>query len=180
MNKMIIAAAISLAFSTSVFAADTGTITFTGAVTDTTCNVDIGGAGEVGNVSLPTVSAASLGTKTSVSGKTQFNITLSECAGASNSAKAFFEAGATVDSATGRLINTDTTGAKFVSLQLLDGSTDSVINVGDYSQISNNTGYVDVSTGTATLPYFVQYYAEDAGVSAGAVESQVTYSISYK
>ena len=182
MKKSIISAAIFVAFSGgSAFAADTGTITFTGAVTDTTCTVDIGGAGEVGNVALPTVSAESLKTASKVSGKTQFNIALSGCAGASNTAKAFFEPGSTVDPATGRLINTDTAGAENVSLQLLDGTTDSAINVGDYSQISSNTGYVDIgTTGSASLPYFVQYYAEADQVKAGAVESQVTYSISYK
>ncbi|WP_148872980.1 fimbrial protein, partial [Serratia marcescens] len=159
---------------------DTGTITFTGAVTDTTCNVDIGGAGAEANVKLPTVSKDSLATASSVSGKTQFTISLSGCAGAASTAKAFFEPGTTVDTNTGRLINTDTTGAENVTLQLLDGTTDTAITVGDFSQVSNNTGFVDVSSGSAVLPYFVQYYAEDNNVTAGAVASQVTYSISYK
>ncbi|ESN53165.1 fimbrial protein [Enterobacter sp. MGH 16] len=180
MRKLIISTAVMMAFAGNAMAADTGTIQFTGAVTDTTCSVDIGGAGSDATVQLPTVSATSLATAASVAGKTQFTISLSGCTGAPGTAKAFFEPGSTVNTNTGRLLNTDTAGAGNVSLQLLDGTTDTAINVGDYSQVSGGTGFVDISSGSAVLPYFVQYYAEDDVVSAGAVASQVTYSISYQ
>ena len=76
--------------------------------------------------------------------------------------------------------NTDSTGATNVSLQLRDGQDNSVINAGDAAQAGTSAiGYADISSGSASLPYYVEYYAEDA-VNAGAVASQVTYSLIYK
>lgn len=180
MEKTRIALLLTALVSGSALAAETGTITFTGLLTDTTCNVDIGGSGADAAVLLPTVSVASLSSPTQTTGKTRFTLNLSGCSGSLTNAKAFFEAGSTVDNATGRLMNTDTTGAKFVSLQLRDGQNDTVINVGDVSQTGTSaTGYVDISGGTASLPYFVEYYAEGT-TTPGAVASQVTYSLDYK
>ncbi|WP_288821446.1 fimbrial protein [uncultured Leclercia sp.] len=181
MKNTILSAAAIMTIASSAWAADTGTIQFNGAVTETTCTINVDGASNDATVTLPTVSASSLSTATSVSGKTQFNLSLSNCSGGELTAKAFFEPGSTVDSATGRLINTDTTDpATNVSLQLLDGTTDAAINVGDYAQASGTDGYVNIEAGSATLPYSVQYYAEADNVGAGAVASKVTYSISYQ
>ena len=96
---------------------------------------------------------------------------------------AYFEAGASVDPVTGRLKNaTGADNATKVSLQLRDGSSTSydVIKAGDASQ-STKTTFVtyDATEGTATLPYAVEYYAEDA-TTAGKVNSSVVYSLMYK
>lgn len=184
LNRLLLTTLVSSALlSTSAMAADTGTITFNGAITDSTCNVSIEGGGADATVTLPTVSASSLQTAGDDNGKTRFNMALSGCTGtALNTAKAFFQPGNTVDSSTGRLLNTDLTGAQFVSLQLRDGSDDSVINVGDQNQTGTSAiGYVDISSGSATLPYFVEYYAEASNaVTPGAVTSQVTYNLDYQ
>ncbi|WP_411752155.1 fimbrial protein, partial [Serratia sp. (in: enterobacteria)] len=82
-------------------------------------------------------------------------------------------------SVTGRLKNLTGTASN-VSLQLLDGSSASreVIQAGNANQAAN-TEYQDVSSGSATLPYSVRYYAEGA-TTAGTVISNVVYSIQYQ
>jgi major type 1 subunit fimbrin (pilin) len=67
-----------------------------------------------------------------------------------------------------------------VDLQLRDASSASqaVIQAGNTNQIANTT-YVDVSSGSASLPYAVEYYATNA-TTAGTVISNVVYSIQYK
>ena len=180
-KRVILSAAISSALmSGSVMAAETGTVSFSGLITGATCDVNIGGAGANAAVVLPTVSANTLDGATKTNGKTRFSLELSGCTGALTQAKAFFEGGNTVTNATGRLINTETSGAENVSLQLRDGQNNSVINVGDAAQFDSAAiGYVDISSGMASLPYYVEYYAEGA-VVAGTVASQVTYSLIYK
>lgn len=179
MNVLLLASLISTSVvATHAFAADTGTITFNGAITDTTCNVDIDGKGADSSVTLPTVSTQNLSSATKVTGKTQFNMALSGCTGKTlNTAKAFFQAGVTV-SPEGRLKNTNASGSKNVTLQLRDGSDDSVIKVGDQTQTTNAIGWADIKSGSAKLPYFVEYYAEGAA-EAGALTSQVTYNLTY-
>lgn len=183
MNKLAIAVSIAtiLGVAHMANAASTGTITFEGELTATTCKVSIDGSGADATVVLPTVGINTLNAPGEVTGRTGFNMALSECEGTLSTASAFFEAGSTVDTITGRLKNTagEATKATNVSLQLTDSSNaDAVIKAGDTSQVLSTT-YVDISTGTANLPYAVQYYAEDA-TTAGIVAGNVTYSIQYK
>lgn len=167
-----------LVMSAASQAASTGTITFNGELTASTCDVIVDGQNKDATIVLPTVSTSQLTAATQVAGQTGFNMALSNCAGTLKTAAAFFEAGSTVDTVTGRLKNTNATGAKNVSLQLLDGANGSAIQAGNQNQIAKNT-YASVSTGSATLPYAVQYYAEGA-TTAGLVKSSVVYSIMYK
>ena len=181
-NHLLVAAATSAALlSTNVMAADAGTITFTGCLTETTCDVDIGGSGADATVALPPTSVTNLATAGAISARTQFTMELSGCTGGTaNTAKAYFQAGSTVDTSTGRLKNTDVsaTGATNVSLQLRDGQDSSIIFPGDSAQIAS-AGYVDITSGMASLPYFVEYFAEGPTTS-GAVASQVTYNLTYQ
>jgi major type 1 subunit fimbrin (pilin) len=182
MNKLAIAVSIATIFGVAHMAnaASTGTITFEGELTATTCKVTIDGSDADATVVLPTVGINSLDAPGEVTGRTGFNMALSECEGTLTTASAFFEAGSTVDTITGRLKNATGDGyATNVSLQLTDSSNaDAVIKAGDTSQVVSTT-YVDISSGTANLPYAVQYYAENA-TTAGAVAGSVTYSIQYK
>ncbi|EIZ1086428.1 type 1 fimbrial protein [Klebsiella oxytoca] len=175
--------------SIPAIASDTGTITFTGSIVGTTCNVNIGGSGENADVSLRSGNATALVAPGSTDGDTRFSLQLSGCAGGApeaTAAKAFFQPGSTV-TADGRLMNTAVTdAASNVTLQLLDGQDNSVINIGDYSQTTHSAGYVNISDalssgndGTVELPYYVRYHSE-GGVTAGAVTSQVTYAITYQ
>ncbi|WP_431221679.1 fimbrial protein [Serratia sp. L9] len=180
MKKILLPAVAAAVLSSGmVQAASTGTITFNGELTATTCNVIVDGQAADATVALPTIGTNQLASVTKTAGATGFVMALSQCSGTLETASAFFEAGSSVDQATGRLKNMtgDATG---VSLQLLDGSATgtSVIQAGNQSQ-HLNTVYKDISAGSANLPYIVRYYAE-APTTAGTVVSNVVYSIQYQ
>ncbi|MBC3249038.1 fimbrial protein [Serratia fonticola] len=181
MKKLAIVASLVAAFGSlgMAQAASTGTITFNGELTATTCDVVVDGQAADATVTLPTIGTNLLQTAGTTRGDTGFVMALNNCAGTLTTASAFFEAGASVDQVTGRLKNM-TGGATGVSLQLLDGSSTSpaVIQAGNQNQVTNTT-YVDVSSGSANLPYIVRYYAE-APTTAGTVVSNVVYSIQYQ
>ena len=160
-------------------AASTGTITFEGELTATTCDVSVNGGSESETITLPVVGTNQLTEAGNTAGRTGFVLGLSDCAGTLKTASAFFEAGSSVDLVTGRLNNMTGT-AKNVSLQLRDDSSDSrnVIQVGNTNQVAAST-YVDVSSGSANLPYSVEYYA-NGEATAGTVVSNVVYSLQYK
>ncbi|MBP6346673.1 fimbrial protein [Neisseriaceae bacterium CLB008] len=159
--------------------ASDGNITFNGELTASTCDVVVDGQASDATIVLPTVSVSALDAAAKTAGQTTFSMALSNCTGTLQTASAFFESGASVEAATGRLQNMTGTAGN-VSLQLIDSSSASnaVIKAGDQSQI-NNTTYVDISGGSANLPYAVRYYAE-APTTAGTVVSNVVYSIQYK
>lgn len=184
MKKIAIIAAIASVFSIGTNAAGNGTINFTGNVTAQTCNAAIGGntGTTPATVTLPTVQTSVLNASGAVAGQTAFSIGVTGCASTTPSGagtvKAYFEKGQTVD-ANGRLTNTATTNnATNVVLQLIDGTTNNPINIGDASQAGTGSGYVTIASQSATLPYSVRYYAT-AQSTAGAVTSNVTYSLIY-
>jgi major type 1 subunit fimbrin (pilin) len=181
MKKLTIVASLFAVFGSVglVQAASTGTITFNGKLTANTCDVVVDGQAADATVTLPTVGINQLDAATKTAGQTGFLMALNNCAGTLKTASAFFEAGTSVDTVTGRLKNLTGT-ATGVSLQLLDASSASqaVILAGNQNQVTNTT-YKDVSGGSATLPYAVRYYAE-AATKAGTVVSNVVYSIQYQ
>lgn len=181
MKKLAIVASLvaSIGSTGLVQAASTGTITFNGELTATTCDVVVDGQAADATVVLPTVGINQLQSVTQTAGTTGFSMALKDCKGTLETASAFFEAGASVDQVTGRLKNM-TGSATNVSLQLLDGSStgQSVIQAGNTNQVTNTT-YIDIASGSATLPYSVRYYAE-APTTAGTVVSNVVYSIQYQ
>ncbi|GAB5070590.1 fimbrial protein [Citrobacter sedlakii] len=162
----------------SANAASTGTITFNGQLTATTCDAVVDTQGADATVILPTVGTNQLTTAGQTAGRTGFNIALTNCQGTLQNASAFFEAGPTVDLPSGHLLNKTGT-ATGVSLQLRDESSANgdIIVAGNGNQAVNTT-YVDVSSGSANLPYSVEYFA-DTATTAGTVISQVVYSIQY-
>lgn len=180
MKKLAIIVALATVFSSVNLAqaASTGTITFNGELTASTCDVSIDGQGADAMVVLPTVGINQLTSATQVAGSTGFNMALSNCAGTLKTVSAFFEAGSSVDVVTGHLKNVSGTAGQ-VSLELLDGSNAfTPIKAGNSNQTTSTT-YVDAATGSASLPYAVQYYA-DGATTAGTVVSNVVYSIQYK
>ncbi|EJK9928803.1 type 1 fimbrial protein [Cronobacter sakazakii] len=175
--------AAAMGFAVTAQAASTGTITFEGELTATSCDVNVDGQGSDAIITLPTMGINQLDAAGKTAGRTNFVMDLTNCAGTLKTVAAYFEAGASVDPVTGRLKNaTGADNATKVSLQLRDGSSTSydVIKAGDASQ-STKTTFVtyDATEGTATLPYAVEYYAEDA-TTAGKVNSSVVYSLMYK
>lgn len=185
MKKLIIIAAMTTAFtSVSTSASNGGTLTFTGNLTSATCNVVVNGAGTGDStVTLPTLSTAKLAAAGDVAGQTTINMVVSNCTGATagQQMNAYFESGASVDVATGRLKNTAVaSAASNVQLQLLDKDGSTPIVAGSTSQTTANQAIAVPTTGnTATLHYGVQYYATGT-TTAGVVSSNVVYSINYK
>lgn len=181
MKKLAIVAALATVFGSMGMAqaASTGTITFNGELTATTCDVSVDNQAADATITLPTVGTNQLAAAGATAGNTGFSMALSKCAGTLKTASAFFEPGSSVDLVTGRLKNMTGTATN-VGLQLRDGSSASqaVIKAGNASQVTN-TSYVDISTGSANLPYAVEYYANGA-TTAGTVVSNVVYSIQYK
>jgi P pilus assembly protein, pilin FimA len=181
MKKLALIASLAAVFGSvnMAQAASTGTITFNGELTANTCDVVVDGQGADATVVLPTEGTSLLNAASKTAGETGFVMALNNCAGTLQTASAFFEAGPSVDTVTGRLKNMSGTATN-VSLQLLDASSASraVIHAGNQDQVQNTT-YKDVSGGSANLPYAVRYYAEDA-TTAGTVVSNVVYSIQYQ
>ncbi|MEH3481089.1 MULTISPECIES: fimbrial protein [Enterobacter] len=180
MKKFVLFTAMAavLGATTAAQAASTGTITFNGELTANTCDVKVDGQGADATVVLPTVGVNQLDAATKTAGETGFVMALTNCTGTLKTASAFFQAGSSVDSVTGRLKNMSGTATN-VSLQLLDASSPSraVIQAGNQNQVTGTT-YKDVSTGSANLPYAVRYYA-DGATTAGTVVSNVVYSLQY-
>lgn len=175
LSAMIVATAMSSQFA---HAASDGTITFTGAITATTCKINGASAPVNFTVTLPTVSATTLATVDAVSGRTDFRIALTNCTGGTN-VHTFFEAGSTVDVATGRLINAGT--ATNVQVELLN-KDNSAITIGASDGVGaglQNSKSVAIVAGAANLDYYAQYHATSGAAGAGSVTSTVTYDISY-
>lgn len=190
MKKVLLAASIASALSLFNFAhANSGTIDFDGEVVDATCDVVVNdGSATVTTVTLPAVSKGLLAGANSVAGKTAFRLMLSNCKDFSGltgkSVAAYYKPDATnVDSATGLLNNTATTGAATnVQLQLLDGTNNSEIMVGFANQMTS-AGFVSIAgtePTTAVLPYFVQYKSVAGGATAGDVKGTVAFDLMYK
>jgi major type 1 subunit fimbrin (pilin) len=175
--------------------ASDGTITFTGAVTASTCTLSINGGVNAGTatVALPTVDTAALtGTAphTTAAG-TFFSVGVTACsatadignpAAAPTHVAIYFEAGPTVDQATGGLINTTGAGFSNVEVKLYNASGSTAVG----TQImpgtpTNQPTLLTVTTG-GTQWFYAGYSTSGAGAggaSAGAVSTQVTYSLVY-
>ena len=173
MKKTLLAAALSISAFSAAHAA-TGTITFEGEGTANTCKLSAGQTTDF-TVTLPTVSVTDLNAPDKVAGKTPFSILLEECTGVR--VGTWFESGATVDTTTGRIINTANNGAKNVQIQLLN-SQDKVLSILPGGQTNNNY-FAVADDKTVELTYSAQYYANKAAAGAGIVGSTLQYTIVY-
>jgi major type 1 subunit fimbrin (pilin) len=175
--------------------ASDGTITFTGAVTASTCTLSVDGGANAGTatVTLPTVDTAALtgsAPHTTAAG-TFFSIGVSGCvaqtdignpAAAPTHVQIYFEAGPTVDQATGGLINTTGAGYSNVEVKLYNASGSTVVG----TQIMPGTGTnqpTSLLLSAGGTQWFYAGYATSgagaAGATAGAVNTTVTYSLIY-
>lgn len=172
MNKLNLLMLLAIAaVPLSVSAAD-GTISFSGEVLDTTCQIN-GGTEDIA-VTLPKVNKTALALAGAVSGRTPFAINLTGCGlGPGERVAAYFEVGPTVNVA-GRLINAGS--ASNVQIQLLDNAHTAIPILGDIGDVAWATP--DVS-GNASLAFFAEYYAT-AAATAGTVVSSVQYTIVYE
>lgn len=172
-SKLLSACALIIVAMTSqqAFAAD-GQISFTGNIQTSTCAINSGN-GTNFTVTLPTVSTSTLGTAGAAAGRTAFQIFLSGCA-SNTAAHAYFQPGANVGTA-GRL---KTSNAN-VDIRLINADATTIIDTSAADGLQSSTPVTTDGTGAATLKYFAEYYANAAGVTAGAVTSSVLYTIVY-
>ncbi|WMY75942.1 fimbrial protein [Buttiauxella selenatireducens] len=160
--------------STGAFASD-GSITINGKITGTTCDIDIGGAGADGTVTLPTVSTSALSAAEDVAGKTLVKIDLTNCSD-TGSVRAFFNT-TNVNSSTGNLLNIAATGtpATNVEVQLLN-KTQGVIDL----RTNDTNPYETITGDAATLEYYAQYIAKTAAAGEGDVSTKAVFSLDYQ
>jgi len=187
MNKLLLStamvAALGFAAVGTASAAD-GKITFKGSISDVTCTVT-GGAGTDGGVqnftvSLPNVSKTALDTAGDRAGDTAFAVIIggagqTGCTNGKLASLKFEPAQSPVDAATGRLINSTAAGeAAVVQVGLLNNSKQDI-------NLYNNTNspVATIASNTATVNYWAQYYAPTTGVTSGAVDTYVMYSVVY-
>jgi major type 1 subunit fimbrin (pilin) len=174
----ILGVAISAAMCVPMAAqASDGIINFTGQLTAQTCTIN-GGVGKDFVVALPTVSIANFTGVNSVAGATNFSINVTGCETTIAGYKAYFEANQNINLVGGRLKNTAAGGAQFVEIELLNAA-----NTATPFDLTKPSGSQLVTAGTFTNPagtsnFIARYYATGA-TTAGAVASQVTYSLVY-
>ncbi|MGL5470865.1 MAG: fimbrial protein, partial [Shewanella sp.] len=87
------------ALMTNAAQASDGSINFQGRLIAQTCTIAVGGVTSetMATVTLPTVSASMLYAVGKTSGRTYFEIELSNCSGSASSAAAYFQGGSDVD-----------------------------------------------------------------------------------
>jgi len=173
-NSTALAAVLTVAaiVPLSAIAAD-GTITFNGEVTAQTCSVTTPGGADF-TVNLPTVASSALSAAGETAGRTSFAITLADCP--AGQVATYFEPGATVDSATGRLNNQGSAGN--VQVQLLGDNSQPIPVLASGTAQSNSQWVAVGSDNSASLDYFAEYYATGAA-SAGGVTTSIAYTIIY-
>lgn len=173
-NSSVLAVVIAAAIAAPLAAhAADGTITFNGEVTAQTCTVATP-AGADFTVTLPTVASSALSTAGETAGRTGFSIALANCP--AGDVATYFEPGATVDNASGRLINQGS--ANNVQVQLL-GDNGQPIPVRASGTAQPNSQWVTVAgDGSANLDYAAEYYATGAS-TAGDVTTSVNYTLIY-
>ncbi len=178
MNTIRFLAIAALASMTFAANAADGTITFNGLVTDKTCDITTP-QGKDFTVTLPTVAKSSLPNAGATAGRTPFTINLSKCT--AGNVATYFEPGATVDFASGRLVNQAAANAAGnVQIRLLGSNSQflPVLAAGAGIAQANSQWVAVAADGSASLNYYAEYYAT-AAASAGEVTSSVKYTIIY-
>lgn len=176
MKKILLATLVCLPITG--FAASENTIQFQGEVTDQTCSVAVNGMDANPTVLLPTVPASALDAATKTAGKTTFTVSLTGCTAPSNDqavGTVFVANSLTADNRIGNTAGTDAAGN--VTLQLVDPSTDSALDVTGTTPAPGLV--IKQNEEVASYDFAVQYYAEGAA-TAGKVLGSVQYAVSYK
>jgi major type 1 subunit fimbrin (pilin) len=151
----------------------TVTLNFTGNYVLATCTVV--GSSDI-TVNLPTISTSSLVTSGNTAGATQFIIPV-RCDSGLTTVRAYFQSGATTDSATGNLIPQAVDGqtsARGVQIALKN-SDGTAIKVGDRTTMKT-VPIPPGSTLDTTIPMnFIASYLSTGTATAGVVQTFVTY-----
>src|SRR5262245_49595623 len=193
-KRAVAAAGLATALATPLTGlASDGTITFTGAVTGSSCTINVNGSGARDtSIALPTVDTAALtdvGARTTAGG-TFFNIVLSACSGvdddgggagtAPTNVQIYFEAGPNVDQTTGGLINTVGANYSNVEVKLYNASEATVVGTQITPGKATVQPPVQTIAGAGTQWFYAAYSTQANGAAtAGLVSTSVTYSLIY-
>lgn len=174
-----IAAATAMLMVAGAAQASDGSVLISGTVRDgATCNIVQGGG--VNTITLDTLPASQFATAGDKGGYKPFVIEVSGCSYDSEGfLQMYFEAGAAVDPLTGNLKNTATqTAATNVELEITDVEKSLKILPGKLNA-QGLAAKLYSSDGTAKTFNYTVNYVSTGVATAGAVTSQVTYSIWY-
>lgn len=198
MKKLLLTAALVASLGVAGLASAAtavvdGTINFTGAVTGSTCTVNVNGAGaSTGTVTLPTVQSSDLSAAGNTTGLTSFTIALSNCTVATTgpgktTVVPYFLPGANTQT-DGNLSNATTTGAGGAGNVEIFISKDTTYT----NKLNLNAGPGTGGTGQGAVPaafsassaptftYYAGYYAATAAVTAGTVSTAVQFNLNYQ
>lgn len=178
-NKMRVAglplfalcSALSAAPALAATAQDSGTITITGTIKDSTCKLESTSQ----NVVMPEVDVSEFGNSAgSTAGKKDFTIDLSGCGTTVSGATISFS-GTTASDASLLAIDSGEGKASGVALQILvkDGNT--------AIDLSNNATLFEIAPGETkkSLPISLQYKSLTTPVVAGQVNATLNFTVAY-
>jgi major type 1 subunit fimbrin (pilin) len=163
-------------------AASGGTITINGAVTSASCSVIVNGNASP-TITLPTVSASDFSAAGDAEGWTPVNFELSNCTAAPGVTKVvpYFSSTAanSVDATTGYMLNLATTGAA-TGVEVLMSTNASAAGKVALNQGTGNQGITPLAYSTnPAFNLYVGYISTASTVTAGGVQAQVQYVLSY-
>lgn len=182
MNKLAIALSAALAIGASFSAsAQSGTISFEGAVTSTTCTITWPGSGGSATdpiVTLPTVPTSALAAAGATAGKQPISLVIGGSDAQCTSGLAAIELNPNRDAnqTNGYLNNTAATGAAATNVQIaLRDANDAPINI----STPWRSAEIDLSV-TQQIDFAAEYRSSTAAAGAGNVTASVGYTIDYK
>jgi major type 1 subunit fimbrin (pilin) len=186
MNKTLLklsaVALIAGSYASLAFAADEvtqGKVNFTGKLVDMTCSIEADSQDQT--VTLPTMSTTSLAKDGDVAGSRMFDIKVEKCPSSVKKVAAHFET-TNLDPATRNAKNLDEdqpTGAKQVTVELLDSDGTTPLKLGTTGSYVNVKESSPAGNGTATLSYGGRYHATGA-TTAGTVKAIVSFTLAYE
>ena len=187
MNKTLLSAALITGFGVAAIApqaahaaTSTGTITITGAIAASTCNVAVAGSVNP-TVVLPTTMTNALATAGATAGWTQMNLVLSACTVISPYTTVTpYLSGSTIDTSTGYLKNA--TGSA-TNVEVALSTTNALSGALTLQAASGAQGLASTplsTSGSTTYTLWAGYVAQLTGATAGSVATTVTYALNYQ
>lgn len=181
--NMILALATLTMSSVSVYAADTGTLTFNGSVLSDSCEITTSaGADQTITLTPAYVSDFSGSGSTPATTKKNFTIDISNCAAGSYVIS--FPVSSNASYLTGDYISnqsTSTSVANNVAFALYDGTSSTTPITLSNGPNSTAQTVAEGGTGAASFPFAVNYIqTSDSTVTAGNVTGTLKYQIAYE
>lgn len=155
------------------------TITFSGEVTDQTCQVSVSGSADP-TIILDSVPVSGLASVGAVAGETPFTVSLSGCSEGVTEQHYTTVFQAVTPTADGNLANAASAGATGVAIQLLDGEGGMPVNLAGGAAVEAGDIVLPAGETEASYNYAVQYVSESAEVTPGPVLASVIYSLRYE